>query len=272
MKQLVAGLVLVVVLCGFLASKQKKEIPVTRNISYGTGEELEYKAQLAFFTVGKGITRVDHKLHEVNSHTCYKVEAVGATSDWISWVARFDDVWGAYIDTTTLSTQIAYRKLKEGNYRRDEIVNFDQDKNKVEIRVKNDKTGMYDEPKTYDGPKNAKDLVSGFLFLRIVDFTKIPKGDTITISGFLENAFYNLKIIYTGKEVIETRVGKIQCLRLRPVMPANSLFDGENSILCWISDDLNRIPVRIKAKMFIGSAGLELTSFRGLRNQLRIVR
>jgi hypothetical protein len=54
-------------------------------------------------------------------------------------------------------------------------------------------------------------------------------------------------------------------------MPANSLFDGENSIACWISDDLNRIPVKIQAKMFIGSAGLELSSFRGLRNQLKII-
>lgn len=270
MKKLVIGLGLVGLLCGFLVNKQKVT-PVTKNISYGIGEELEYRVHLAFFTVGKGITRVDRKFHEINSRTCYKVDAFGVTSDWISWVSRFEDNWGAYIDTTTLGTQIAYRNLKEGNYRRDEIVKFDQDNNKVEVKVRSEKTGQYEDPKIYDGPKNAKDLVSGFLFLRIVDFSKIPKGDTIVISGFLENAFYNLKIIYTGKEVVSTRVGKIQCLRLRPVMPANSLFDGENSILCWISDDLNRIPVKIQAKMFIGSTGLELTSFRGLRNQLKIV-
>jgi len=55
-------------------------------------------------------------------------------------------------------------------------------------------------------------------------------------------------------------------------MPKNSMFDGEDSILCWISDDLNRIPIKIQAKMFIGNSGLELVSFRGLRNQLKIVR
>jgi hypothetical protein len=54
-------------------------------------------------------------------------------------------------------------------------------------------------------------------------------------------------------------------------MPPNSLFDGENSILCWISDDLNRIPISIKAKMFIGNSGLELTSFRGLKYQLKTI-
>jgi Protein of unknown function (DUF3108) len=58
---------------------------------------------------------------------------------------------------------------------------------------------------------------------------------------------------------------------LIPVMPDNKIFDGENSITCWISDDQNKIPVRIQAKMFIGSTGVELVSFSGLRNQLRVV-
>ncbi|MEJ0055412.1 MAG: DUF3108 domain-containing protein [Bacteroidota bacterium] len=273
MKKLVTALSVLVILCSFLAAQNKapKVIPTTKNSSYGVGEELQYRVHLAFFTVGTGITRVDKKIHEINSRPCYKVDAYGKTADWISWVSKFDDNWGAYIDTTTLSTQVAYRKLKEGNYRRDEVVNFDQEKNKVEIRVKNDETGMYDNPKTYSGPKNAKDLVSGFLFLRTVDFTKIAKNDTIIINGFLEKEFYDLKIIYRGKETISTKVGKIQCLKLSPVMPPNSLFDGENSILCWISDDMNRIPISIKAKMFIGNSGLELTNFRGLKYQLKTV-
>jgi hypothetical protein len=58
---------------------------------------------------------------------------------------------------------------------------------------------------------------------------------------------------------------------MKPIMPDNKLFDGENSITCWISDDGNKIPVKIQAKMFIGHTGLELISFRGLRNQIKIV-
>ncbi|MBY0434976.1 MAG: DUF3108 domain-containing protein [Cyclobacteriaceae bacterium] len=265
MKKWFAGFLVIAALSNFLSSNQK-DVPVTRNISYSAGEELEYRVHLAFFTVGRGITRIDNKFHQINSRTCYKIDAFGKTSDWISWVAKFDDNWGAYIDTATQSTHVAYRKLKEGTYRRDELVYFDQEKNKAEVKVKNAETGVYEDPKVYDVPKNAKDLVGGFMFLRLIDFSRVNKGDTLTISGFLENASYNLRIIYMGKEVVNTKVGKIQCLRIRPIMPANSLFDGENSIACWISDDLNKIPIKVQAKMFIGSAGLELVSFRGLRN------
>lgn len=269
MRYWLTGFLLILCLSGFLVSKHKS-IPTTKNIAYSTGEELEYRVNLAFFTVGKGITRIDKNYHQVNSRTCYKIDAYGETSDWISWVAKVEDNWGAYIDTTTLSTQSAYRKLREGHYRRDEQVQFDQEKNKVEVKVRNRDTGVY-ESKFFDVPKNATDLVGGFMLLRVIDFSKVVVGDTLTISGFLEDASYNLKVIYAGKEDVHTKVGKIKCLRLRPIMPKNSLFDGENSILCWISDDLNRIPVKVQAKMFIGSAGLELISFRGLRNQIRIV-
>jgi hypothetical protein len=268
-RKFVSGIVLVIALSGFLVGG-KKTVPTTRNNSYTTGEELEYRVHLAFFTVGKASTHIDKKLHKVANKTCYKVEGAGKTADWISWVSKFDDIWGAYIDTTSLLAQVSYRKLQEGNYRRDETVTFDHEKDKAEVKVKNNETGK-DEIKVYDVPHNTKDLVSGFLHLRIVDFRKLAPKDTIVISGFLEDKAYSLKIIYVGKEIIHTKVGKIPCIKLRPVMPANSLFDGEDSIFCWISDDLNRIPVKLQAKMFIGSAGLELISFRGLRNQLKMV-
>ena len=240
------------------------------NLSYSVGEELEYRVHFGMFTVGKAITRVDKNFHTINARPCYKVDAYGVTSDCISWVAKVDDNWGAFIDTATLLSHRSYRKLREGKYRRDEESFFDHEKNKVEVKVKNRDTGAI-ESKIFDVPPKSKDLVSGFLFLRIVDFKKVAPGDTLYISGFHEDASYELKIIYTGKETIQTSLGKIPCLRLRPVMPKNSLFDGENSILCWISDDLNRIPIRLQAKMFIGNTGLELVKFRGLRNQLKMV-
>jgi hypothetical protein len=135
----------------------------------------------------------------------------------------------------------------------------------------NKETGVYEAVNDYDIPENATDLVGGFIQLRFFDFTKIHPGDTVSISGFFEDQSYTLKIIYKKKEIVHTRLGKILCNLMVPIMPDNKLFNGENSISVWISDDANRIPIKIQAKMFVGHTGLELVSFRGLRNQLRIV-
>lgn len=268
----ISAIIIVVIASGFITYRQTSTgYMVDRPTSFGKGEQLEYKVNFGFFTVGKAITRIDSRVHNINSQACYKIDAFGETSDWISWVTDVNDNWGAYIDTTTLSTHVAYRKIREGKYKKDELNNFDHQSHKVTVKVMNQETGVYEEKNQYDIPHNAKDLVGGFMLLRQINFAKLNKGDTVTISGFFEDTSYYLKVMYKGKETVNTRVGKIPCNVMIPVMPDNKLFDGENSITVWISDDGNKIPVKIQAKMFIGHTGLELVSFRGLRNQIKIV-
>lgn len=270
MDRFVLGLVLVCGLTAFTVRNQY-DFPVVNNTSFGQGEEINYRVNFGIFTVGSAITKVDSKLFNIHSRPCYKVDAFGSTSGMVSWITKVNDQWGAYIDTAALVTHVSYRKIREGHYRKDELINFDHQEDKAEVKVMNKETGVYENPKIYDTPDNVRDLVGGFLYLRVIDFDRVHKGDTVSISGFFEDTSYNLRIIYTGKEVINTRVGKIECLKLVPIMPDNKLFDGENSITCWVSNDKNRIPVKIQAKMFIGSTGIEMVSFRGLRNQLKVI-
>jgi hypothetical protein len=251
--------------------RELKELPVTPNTSFSAGEELEYRVNFAFMTVGKAITRIDRKVYNIHQKACFKIDCYGETSDWISWVTRVKDNWGAYLDTTSLNTHVSYRKIREGRYRKDELVTFNHKDLKAEVKVMNQETGVFENPQHYEIPKNAKDLVGGFMLLRVIDFKKVRVGDTLNISGFFEDTSYTLKVMYTGKETISTKIGKIPCHKLVPIMPDNKMFDGENSITAWISDDANKIPVKIQAKMFIGSTGIEISGFRGLRNQLRMV-
>jgi len=259
---------------GLILSATAQPGPVKKgngNSSFKTGEELTYKVTFGFMTVGKSVTRVDQQLYQVNGKTCYKIDAFGETSDWISWVARIDDNWGAYLDTASISTQVSYRKLREARYRLDERTDFDHGSGKAVVSVKDKKTGKFSAKKTFDIPAYATDLIGGFIHLRFIDFSRLKKGDTISIAGFLEDTGYHLKVHYAGKQSLETRLGKIPCHVLVPRMPDNKLFDGENSIRVWISEDVNRIPVKIEAKMFVGSTGIELTGHRNLKNQLRII-
>jgi Protein of unknown function (DUF3108). len=64
----------------------------------------------------------------------------------------------------------------------------------------------------------------------------------------------------------------VRTLVFKPVMPKNKLFNGENSITAYFSDDKNRIPVKVEADMFIGSAGVEIIGYSGLRNPLNLVK
>jgi Protein of unknown function (DUF3108) len=269
MKRTFFAVFLVVIFSGF-QDGQRELYPPIFNGSFDLGEVLTYRVSFGIFTVGKAITKVDPKILMINGRPCYKIDGFGSTENWVSWLAPVDDQWGAYVDTAALLTHVSYRKIKENHYRKDEFITFDHENRKAEVKVKNKQTGVFDPPKFYDTPEHVRDLVGGFAYLRVIDFNKYKKKDTIYIGGFFEDKAYMLKILYDGKERVKTKWGKIRCHRLIPVVPDNKLFDGANSITTWISDDKNQIPIKIQAKMFIGSTGLELDAFSGLRNSIKI--
>jgi hypothetical protein len=259
------------ILAPFLAFVQDDMVVKTKS-AISTGEKLEYRMYLGIFTVGKGTTTVDKELHSRNEKQCFKVDAYMETSGMATWISKVNDNWGAYIDANEIITHESYRKLKEGKYRLDEFVKYDHGLDKAYVQVADKTTGKLGEPKEYATPDNVRDIVAGFMYLRIIDFSKHKLRDTITVSGFFEDTSYKFKILYFGTETVTTDLGKFPCHKLVPIMPKNSLFRGENSVTAWISADGNQIPVKVDAKMFVGHAGTELTSFRGLRNQVKIIR
>jgi hypothetical protein len=270
LQKLIYGLLLIAILSAF-SSERNDIFPKVQNYSFGKGEVLEYKMNYGIFTIGKGITKIDKEYFKINNRDCFKVDVFGKTVGMVDWVADVDDQWGAYIDTAALVPHISYRKIREGKYKKDEIINFDHANGKIETKVFNHKTGQFKDPVYYDAPTQVRDLISGFMYLRTQDLSMVRFGDTVLISGFFEDTFYKLKVVYRGKETVKTKAGKFRALIFKPIMPDNSLFKGKDSITAWFSDDKNRIPIKVSANMFIGSAGVELTSYKGLRNPLNLV-
>jgi hypothetical protein len=243
-----------------------------KNESFTKGEVLDFKMTYSIFTVGRGSARIQPKYYRLNNRDCFKVDIYAKTVGMVDWVTDVNNQYGAYIDTAALVPHMFYRKQREGNYKKDEQTYFDHREKKIKVITADKETGKWQEPQFYDAPANVRDMIGGFLFLRVMDLSKLKTNDTIAVTGFFENEFYKLSIIYKGKETVKTKAGKIRCIAFKPIMPKNQLFDGENSITAYFSDDKNRIVVKIDAQMFIGSAGVELTGYSGLKNPLNLVK
>ncbi|MGC3946584.1 MAG: DUF3108 domain-containing protein [Chryseolinea sp.] len=251
--------------------KEDRTYPPVKNESFRRGETIHFKMTYGIFNVGKGSVNIDPQYHKINNRDCFKIDVYGRTVGMVDWVADVNDRWGAYIDTAALVPHQFYRFIREGKYRKDEWTNFDHVNRRIEVKTLDKKTGKLKEPNYFDAPAQVRDMVAGFLFLRNMDLSRIKLGDTISVKGFFEDEFYNFRIVYAGKETIKVKAGKIRTIVFKPVMPKNKVFDGENSVTAWFSDDKNRIPVKINANMFIGSAGVELTEYSNLRNPLNLV-
>ena len=252
----------------YFSANPKADFPVIENRPFDFGEEIQYKIYYGFFTIGKGQFKVHKNPFKVNKRGAYKIDVRAKTTGMVDWVAKIDDQWGGYIDTTSLVPHQAYRIIKEGNYRKTEVVNYDHNSQMLEVKTKGKNDEDFKEPMYYEFPQQVRDLISGFAYFRSLDFDKIKVRDTITIPAFFEDTFYKLQVVYLGKETIDTPVGKIRAHKVTPVMPENKIFDGEDSVLAWFSDDENKIHLKINAKLYVGSGGLEITGFKNVKHPI----
>jgi len=257
----------------FTGSLEEELFPKVKHHSFSRGEVLNYRVNYGMFSIGEAKIEIEHKLHKVNLRDSYKLDVYGKTKGFTGWVIDVDDQWGVYLDTASLLPHISYRNIKEGKYRKNEIVRFDHKSKNIEIKVLDQKKGSYKIPEYFyypivpDREIQVRDILGGYMYLRTLDFKKINPGDTVVLSGFFEDTFYDLQMTFRGRETIKTRAGKFNAIKLTPLVPENELFNGRDSVVAWFSDDDNKMPLRIEAKMFIGSVFIELTDYKGLRNK-----
>ncbi len=264
MKLFISTLLLFISFIGYAQVEEDSAYAYIDRPTFKRGEYLEYKATFGIFTVGKGTFQIQPTLHKVKDRICYKLDSYGKTSGFVDWLAGVDDHWGAYVDTSSLVTHIAYRTLVEGKYRKNEVVYFDFGEDSIRVKDFDFEKSTYNELESFEMSRLTREFMSGFLYLRTVDFSQLHKGDTVEIYSFLEDTFYDFKIVMWGREELKTKAGKFKSVKFIPVMPDNNTFEEGSSIIAWFSDDENKIPLKVEAKMFIGHAGIELIAYDNL--------
>ena len=88
---------------------------------------------------------------------------------------------------------------------------------------------------------------------------------------FFDQEINNFKLRFLGKEILKTKFGKIKTLKFRPIVQKGRVFKAQESVSVWISDDANKIPIRIKASLVVGSLRADLNAFKGLANPFVLI-
>lgn len=232
------------------------------------GEEIRYKLNFGWFTIGKARASLDLNLQEYQGISCFKMLLVGGSSGMLNAFTTIKDEWGTYIKEDDLTPLFAYRNIQEGKYELQEQVYIDQDSGKIRVETYKPSRKKKRRPTKnykYDTKSKVYDMLSGLLTVRTLDFNHMKAGDTVSLEAFFEDTFYDFKIAYVGKEELKTKVGKLKAHKVIPLMPENSVFNGKQSLVAWFSDDQNQIPLKVSANMFIGKASCEIVSYQNLK-------
>jgi hypothetical protein len=254
---------LILVMSGF--SYQELNYAI-KNTTYQKGEKLTFRLHYGFLTGGYPVMQVFDKTYNVDGKTCYKMEVSGKSSGAIHKLFQIKDLWRSYVDTNTSLPKYAYRNISEGNYKIVENTYINRGTGKVKV-VKEKEAG--DQTKEYEATEGIHDIVSGFFYFRNIDYSKKSVGDKVTIKAFFDGELYTLNVVYKGKFELKTDFGKIDCYKLEPEVPENDLFNGDDSISFYLSADNNRLPIKIKANMFVGSVEMDLSNYENLKYPIK---
>ena len=115
-------------------------------------------------------------------------------------------------------------------------------------------------------PAYVQDLVSAVFYARTLDLDKAFVGQTFPLDVYIDQEIYNLKFKYLGTETIKTDLGKVKCHMLRPQLVVDRVFRDEEGMTVWVSADANKIPIRVKTDIYVGSLKIDITSHSGLNN------
>ena len=227
------------------------------NKAFGSGEELEFRVHYGWLNAASITMRVEDSLRYVHGRPTYKVVADGKTFRTFDWMYTVRDHFESYIDTASITPQKYYKRVREDNYRDVDLVFYSHPTK----RLKGLKKDM-------DMPAYVQDLVSGIYYARTLDLQRAKVGQTFPIDIYLDQTIYNLKIKYLGKEVVHSDIGKVRCIKLRPQLVVDRVFKDEDDMTIWVTDDANRLPVRVQTDIWVGSLKVDLTSYKNLNNPL----
>ena len=223
--------------------------------AFKSGELLSYKSYYGFIDAGVATLKLEEKL--LDDKKVFHAKAIAKTTGWCDNLFYVLDIYESYFDVVSGLPVKSIRNVREDKYKKYSVVTFDHNKN----TVNSDVSGVRKVP------DNILDIVSAYYYFRNADFSKLKKGDIIKYKTFFHDDIWELKVRYEGIEEIELDLGLIECMKFRPIVEEGT-FEDSDALSLWISNDKNKIPVRVQMDFFVGSFKTDLIAFSGLQNSI----
>ena len=170
--------------------------------------------------------------------------------------------------TTKGITPLAYLKdAHEGGDYRTERATYDYSTGKIKLRNINKKNEHLRYDTTLVSNECMYDMLSIVYYARTLNYDKMKKGDEITVSFLSGRKKVNMTIEHHGFESVSGNDGrKYNCIKLILMINERPFEDKNEAMKVYITEDPNRIPIRIDSKLKVGSTRALLRSYTGQKN------
>jgi hypothetical protein len=234
-------------------------------VSYKPGEKVNYSIQYGLITGGTASLELQSEI--LNGKEVWHSKIQAKTTGIADAFFKVLDIYESYTDPVTELPVKSIRNIREGRYKKYNVVLFDHKSRADSAILTSDLTGIH------IAPQGIHDILSCFYYFRNrilpVD-SNLKIGELTTINTWFCDELYPIRLRYIGIEEIKTKVGRIRCYKFNPVTEKGRLFKTEEDVSFWFSADKNFLPVKIRFDIFVGAFTVEMLNYEGLVYPLEI--
>ncbi|HTG59348.1 MAG TPA: DUF3108 domain-containing protein, partial [Terriglobia bacterium] len=176
---------------------------------------------------------------------------------FVSLLYQVHDEFHSVFDPTNMCSLRISKSIQEGRRHKETRIVFDSQR-KLAIFDERDLARPGDPPKHVETetPGCVADLVTAFYYLRA---QPMQVGQQILVQVNDGNETSEVTGLVQAREEIQTPMGRRFAFRVEPTV-FGGLYKRKGRMLIWFSDDPQRLPLRIKAVISVGTIVGELQS------------
>ena len=205
------------------------------------GEKIKF--EISYLGIPAGVAEAEVKeIVKVNGREAYHIEINVQSHPILDWIYKVRDTHHTYIDVEHFHSLRYEKKISEGRYRADEVMEYDQDNHLGRYHSLKDQSR-----KEMFIPKNVQDQISCCYWLRLQDVKSDAK---VSIPVNADEKNWDLEVGAKGvREMKLGGVGVFQAIEIEPVVLFEGFFVRRGKVRGGMSMDERRIPLVMKVKV-----------------------
>lgn len=244
------------------------------NKYFQAGEQLSYDLYIRFAaTIKGGYATMSTQNVKYEGKDAYKMTLISESQGFARKVFELSDTLACY--TTKGVLPLAYFKdaHEGGDYTKERLTYSYPGGNDVRIRAIRYKNGDFKFDETLNFSGCTYDLMSVLFYARTLNYPQMTIGKETKVNFVTGKSKVSMRIVYNGKESVKANDNKkYNCMKLTLYIQDDAFDGGKEAMKVYITDDDNRMPVKLETKLKVGSTRAVLKSYKGVKHPVNIVK
>jgi len=219
------------------------------NNAFNVGEKLTFSVGFAGIVAGTATMEVTDVIM-YNERECYNFLSRANSNSFFSAIYPVDNRIESIVDAKGMFSYKIIKKIREGKYKRDRefLVNYEGGW----VKMNGD---------TLKVDRFIQDALSSFYYVRTLD---LKVGESYFVPCYDSGKIFDLEVRVYETEKVKVDAGIFDTIVIEPLLNSEGIFKKKGRLKIWVTNDEQKIPVKMASKVFIGSITAKLIKIEGI--------